>query len=790
MSDYDEFPTFTPGPQERQKAHELVENLHALLEKKITRNKFKGRGKPAKRTDYASPISGTVISSWKMNDWDYKKGLVPTMARGLYTRKNNDQYEIVIRGYNKFFNIGEVAATKWEDLYQSTEGPYAVTVKENGCIIFIGGLPNGELIVTSKHSIGARDDVPVSHAQKGEEWVERHLADAGKTKEDLANYLYEHKLTAIGELCDDSFEEHVLPYPADKSGLYLHGVNYNTVDLQTWSSDKVTAFAKYWGFIPTNYYIKETAEEVKKFTDYVKEQRILDGRPVEGFVVRCKREGQDYFFKVKYDEPYLMYREWRELTKVILSKSRKSPHPTYTLSRYYIEWVKEKLKTDPGLFKDYSKGHGIIKVRDMFLEEWKSCDSVKTLKIPKEERKMFKKTLLVPVATIGCGKTTVALILSKLFNFGHVQNDDIGGKNIRNRFHDAIKREFESHDVVIADRNNHNTELRQTLIETMKAVFPNVRVVALYWNRSEHSEKEIFEATSKRVMSRGEAHQSLTPENSDFESIIWSFLKQFEPLDSNNGVDHLFDQVIDLDPLNDIHTTLEIIFNELSSILGIEIPNEQDVEEAINYAREYRPTVKKIVTQGKGKKKAKLNSQRFAEDSSVTRKRNPPLYYGIAVELDVQDYLKDVLEPDNTLFETLVRNHRIRPKHHVTLIHAAELHKSRSRELQELWEKYENIVDNDHKGYKVKLYIDKIVYNSQIMALVVREIDPPEIMSINKIPHITVGTINDGVKSAEANQMLESALLGVNGKGKGQSDVQIIQLEEVHVSGTIKGFYY
>ena len=30
--------------------------------------------------------------------------------------------------------------------------------------------------------------------------------------------------------------------------------------------------------------------------------------------------GSSFFFKVKFDEPYLMYRDWREVTKVLLSK--------------------------------------------------------------------------------------------------------------------------------------------------------------------------------------------------------------------------------------------------------------------------------------------------------------------------------------------------------------------------------------------------------------------------------------------------------------------------------------
>jgi tRNA ligase len=47
-----------------------------------------------------------------MNEWDYKKHRTPTQARGLFTRETNDRNEIVVRGYNKFFNVDEVPETQ------------------------------------------------------------------------------------------------------------------------------------------------------------------------------------------------------------------------------------------------------------------------------------------------------------------------------------------------------------------------------------------------------------------------------------------------------------------------------------------------------------------------------------------------------------------------------------------------------------------------------------------------------------------------------------------------------
>lgn len=193
----------------------------------------------------------------------------------------------------------------------------------------------------------------------------------------------------------------MLPYTSDRSGLYLHGINLNTADLKTWPIEKVASFANEWGFRKVDYRTLRTVEEVKNFTDKIKEKGSFDDRPIEGFVVRTKivSTGQDFFFKVKYDEPYLMYREWREITKTLLNN--KKPRVTYALSQGYLEWVKEKIKTQPKLFKDYKQNHGIFHVRDMFLEYCNNKGNAPTTtKIPQEERK----TLLVPVATIGCGK--------------------------------------------------------------------------------------------------------------------------------------------------------------------------------------------------------------------------------------------------------------------------------------------------------------------------------------------------------------------------------------------------
>lgn len=60
---------------------------------------------------YAAPADPTIsVRSWKMNEFKYYDipSPFPTYARGLFTVDNR----IVARGYDKFFNIGEVPWTE------------------------------------------------------------------------------------------------------------------------------------------------------------------------------------------------------------------------------------------------------------------------------------------------------------------------------------------------------------------------------------------------------------------------------------------------------------------------------------------------------------------------------------------------------------------------------------------------------------------------------------------------------------------------------------------------------
>ena len=399
---------------------------------------------------------------------------------------------------------------QWDELPKRTKAPYELTHKSNGCIILIAALTPRDLLVTSKHSLGAvvgggggdGESPGPSHSQMGERWLERTLNAAKRTKRQLARELWLNNLTAVAELCDDSFEEHVLPYGPEQTGLHLHGLNRNTARFNTLPSADVQRFASEWGFIPTPFTTFDSVDSLRAYCDTVSKQGGIkrdnddgDGpiEPVEGFVVRALKtdalnDGDYFFWKVKFDEPYLMYREWREITRKIIklweadarreasavrprTQDLLSPDPSSRfearklknpLSRLYALWVERAYRLDPPAFDDWKQGRGIVATRERFLAWADSSPEALELKrrfnadLPTtdtaSDTRPFEKTLVAPVAIPGLGKTFVGLALARVFGWPHVQSDDITFKKSGPHFVKAVSDSFEKSDVVIADK--------------------------------------------------------------------------------------------------------------------------------------------------------------------------------------------------------------------------------------------------------------------------------------------------------------------------------------------------
>jgi tRNA ligase len=240
----------------------------------------------------------------------------------------------------------------------------------------------------------------------------------------------------------------VLAYAPEETGLHLHGLNANTKEFKTMLPDAVDAFAREWGFIVTKSTVLQSIPEVKEFTDGINAAKEWNGRALEGFVVRTHvaeppatgntrseqspyAPGSSYFFKVKFDEPYMMYRDWREVTKMLLTRAAKGDRldagalPKKRMgraeTRVYVDWVIAEIKRDVKQFDGYQDNHGIVATRERFLK-WltENKDKAGVAEVPSvpgattntttgkgadadAEPVKLGKTIIMPVAIPGCG---------------------------------------------------------------------------------------------------------------------------------------------------------------------------------------------------------------------------------------------------------------------------------------------------------------------------------------------------------------------------------------------------
>ncbi|KAI9453840.1 RNA ligase-domain-containing protein [Lactarius psammicola] len=780
-----------------QEDSELIVDLHSLHNKSPKLVKF---------VQYATPaLPDVTVESWKMNEFKYYDvpSPFPTLARGLFSTKEHGakvdepRYRIVARGYDKFFNIGEVPWTTWSSLEAHTKPPYTLTLKSNGCIIFIAALSPSKLLVTSKHSLGPVQGLPESHAQVGERWLHRHLERAGKTTEQLAEALWAKNWTVATELCDDGFEEHVLPYSVEKTGLHLHGINECSRHFRTQPTPVVEAFACEWGFIPTPSLELSSVQDVKTFTEEIGRNGTWNGEALEGFVVRSTvgsspsgptdrrttsdgrppyAAGSSFFFKVKFDEPYMMYRDWREITKALLARGESANLPKSKMARpetkVYVKWVRNEINKHPELFDGYTKGHGIIATRERDKVKAESAEGVSAA-----SDKKFGKTIIMPVAVPGVGKTTIAVALAELFQFGHTQSDDVRAKKRGPAFIQNVKKLLRSHDVVIADKNNHLHMHRRDLRDAVKGMYPPVRLLALNWSLDQ-PHAEIHRICADRVLARGTNHQTLHGDEQEkaHESVLWRFLHDAEPLTDDEA-----DTVIEMDVREDLEHALSRAVDAVVRILGLPRPDAERVGAALARARGYSP------------------ARTDAESHQQKKKRStPPRYFGMLAEVDLVSALDAHIAAARSgdavreFWDALKARAGVARRPHVTIVHSKQL-----PEQVDLWERCTALYALPAPPL-FRARLGYVVANARIMAATVEDlrVDDPEAdeaqagtafvsqldHALRDSLHVTIGLRDADVLPVEAGALVASFRKGATG-------VHSVPLENVYIKGRIQGLF-
>ncbi|KAG5462709.1 MAG: tRNA ligase kinase domain-containing protein [Olpidium bornovanus] len=323
------------------------------------------------------------------------------------------------------------------------------------------------------------------------------------------------------------------------------------------------------------------------------------------------------------------------------------------------------------------------------------------------------------------GKTTVSLVIADLFGCGHVQNDNITKKRAGGKaFNEAVIKELTDHDIVIADRNNHLRRLRGDLTTAVKEAFPDCRVVCFYWDVTQEPSPRVVEGTRKRVMDRGENHQSLTPgRNPQFDKVIRAFVNDFQPLDSNFCEDSLIDEVVQFSVTDTLRQNARVAINAVAEFCGLPVPPASRVEEALAKATtDYRPTVVKNVKNNK-------------------RRQENWRYYGLVVrENEVKTLVDRCLSgnavppavPDQWRSSTMVETP------HVTLVHKKSL--AGQAQGEKIWSLCKAKVESSDEPVRCQFMVSRLLRTRDVLVLEVvpGSFEPAWIECASSYPHVTV----------------------------------------------------
>lgn len=267
---------------------------------------------------------------------------VVVKARGFFI--NTQTNEIVSRGYDKFFNIGERKETRIEELSSSISFPLVGYLKENGFLGNIGYDRETEsLFVATKSSSG------------GEfcQWFKDILnSQMSQVKQDgLARWLRDNEACMTFEVIDPVNDPHMIEY--DEPKLILLDVFHRNESAERLDYEKLKKVAKKFDFIPKARSISlHNKEGLERWYEKVATDLSwrYHGEDVEGFVLEdskgfmTKIKMPHYaFWKRMRGQKDRMKREWdKTLAQIEYKNKRIDANPLSREPRPSIEKSKKQ----------------------------------------------------------------------------------------------------------------------------------------------------------------------------------------------------------------------------------------------------------------------------------------------------------------------------------------------------------------------------------------------------------------------------------------------------------------
>ncbi|MFZ1249267.1 MAG: RNA ligase [Candidatus Saccharimonadales bacterium] len=240
-----------------------------------------------------------------------------TTTRGLFIHTLTN--EIVIRGYDKFFNVNETRQTSYVDLEKNFSFPVKAWVKENGYLGLVGYDDcAGDLVISSKSTT------------EGEfaDWF-RALFEktCGAHRQYLIDYLRSQNVCLVFEVILPAHDPHIIDYHGDH--MVLLDIIKRQKDYEALPQVEREALGKHLG-VRTKH-CAATLPDWQSFERWYKSVQGIDyqydGAYIEGFVLE---DSAGWHVKLKLD----YYTFWKQMRSALdalkKGKTPKTPsHCTY-----------------------------------------------------------------------------------------------------------------------------------------------------------------------------------------------------------------------------------------------------------------------------------------------------------------------------------------------------------------------------------------------------------------------------------------------------------------------------
>ena len=249
------------------------------------------------------------ISSFNFSNNAFKKAIwdeQTVKARGLFFNVNTK--DIVIRSYNKFFNIEENEMTQLNTLQRTLAFPVSVYKKYNGYLGLVGyDRETDELIIASKSSIEGRYV----------EWFREILNNKLKDNiDEFKEYIRNNNCTIVFEVIAPKKDTHIIEYNEDD--IILLNIVLNDINFTQCNYANIIAFAnKFKLHYKEECIILKNWDEFRQwYKDVTNEGYKYKNEYIEGFVIE---DSNLFMTKVKTE----YYRFWKQMRKVVNELSNK-----------------------------------------------------------------------------------------------------------------------------------------------------------------------------------------------------------------------------------------------------------------------------------------------------------------------------------------------------------------------------------------------------------------------------------------------------------------------------------